>query len=143
MDGHGRPQRPKAQTLNYHAEMPWFDQEETKEFLQVEEIRAKIVHFRGVLPPRENSESMALMAVYYSRMCERVGKFKAQRDEYFAVLLSGDDNMRIGRAEALAAGSEFGYKAKYYEAVAAGYLEIVNSLKKIQDYHEQTAKNHY
>lgn len=127
----------------FHAKMDWQTPKELDEIAEVEYIREQILQEAGILSPAENAKSMALMAHYYARMCERVGMYKSARDSEFARLLKGDPDMKIGRAEALAYGGVAGTKAKYYENIAAGYLEIVNSLKKVQEFHEQSGKNNF
>lgn len=128
---------------DFHAKMDWQTPEELEEYKQVEDIREQLVKDRGIMSPKLNAAAMGKMSHFYARACERMGKYKAMRDRYFAELLTLDPDMKIGRAEALSHGSEFGVKGKYYENIAAGYLEIINSLKKIQEYHEQAAKNNW
>ena len=118
--------------------MPWTTNEDLKIFENVDLIRQAIRANNGILIPQENTRALAIMSNFYRIMCEKAGKAKAMRDEYFAELLKQD--MAIGRAEGLSKGSEFGQKRTYYQAVADGYLEVINALKKINEYHENTAK---
>ena len=117
------------------------DDDEVLEIAKVEEIHAGIVKHKGILPPVANTSALNWMAHYYSNVCERVGKNKAMRDELMTRLLTENEDMSVAKADAIARGSEFGMKAKYYENIAAGYLEMINGFKKTQDFHSQSAKN--
>ena len=122
--------------------MPWVDQREIEEMLHVEKIKMEIVAAKGVLPPKENIEALGFMTNYYVNMTGRAGKAKAMRDQMMAHYLQRDD-IAIGRAEALAKGSPFGMMKSYYEKACEGYLAIVNTLKKVHEYHADVAMGKY
>lgn len=111
-----------------------------EDMMAVEKIRFTLRENKGLLTPRENIEAMGLMAHYHTRMTERAAKYKAMKDEFFAELLS-DDELKITKAKALANGSEFGQKATYFEGIAEAYLEIIQTLKKVQEYYQMESRN--
>jgi hypothetical protein len=128
-------------TLEHAKKMRWMEDSEIEELIKIDKINEAVVKHNGILPPVINTQALNWMAHYYSNACERVGKNKAMRDEYFAQILHESPEIAISRAEAIAKGSEFGMKAKYYENIAAGYLEVINGFKKTQEFHSQSAKN--
>lgn len=121
--------------------MVWMGDGEKKEIEHVDKIRDAIVAHRGVLPPKFNIEALGFITHYYSRMMERLGKYEAMQREQFADLMLNDPDLTIGKAEAIAKGSDFGKRRVFYEKVTAGYLELINTLKKVNDYWQNEAKN--
>lgn len=122
--------------------MKWTPDEDMQVFEKVEKIRNTIAQHDGIMPPEATTRALAIMSDYYRVMSEKAGKYKAMRDEYFASLLR-DSGMTIGRAEGMAKGSEFGQKRTYYENLAAGYLEMIQALKKVMSYHENVAMQRF
>lgn len=123
--------------------MPWMGVEEIKEINHVQQIRKDIIHSGGTLMPVPNIQAMNFMAHYYARNMERLGKYEAMQREHFCDLLLEDDKLTIGKAEAISKGSDFGKRRVYYEHLTAGYLEIINTLKKTQEFHAQQIKNQH
>lgn len=125
------------------AVMPWMGHSEIIEVTHVDRIRDQIIAKKGLLDPGDNIRALNYMTHYYARNSERLGKWEAMQREQFAMMLLDDEKMAVGRAEAIAKGSEFGGKRVYYEHLCAGYLEIINTLKKTQEYWQSDAKNQF
>lgn len=123
--------------------LPWLTEQDAERSAHVEKIRAAIAGAHGTLPPKKNAEALGFMTNYLAEVQELAGACEAMRDEYFAYLLRSDDKLAIGRAEALAKGSEFGQRKTYYERTAAAYQEMVNTFKKIHEYWESQAQAKY
>lgn len=121
----------------------WLTEQDEAMLKDVEDLRNIIAASHGTLPPKQNAEALGIMTNYLARVQDIAGACEAMRDEYFAYLLRSDDKLAIGRAEAIAKGSEFGQKKTYYERLGAAYQEMVNTFKKIQEYWESQAKNQY
>uniref|UniRef100_A0A6H1ZCC5 Uncharacterized protein n=1 Tax=viral metagenome TaxID=1070528 RepID=A0A6H1ZCC5_9ZZZZ len=120
--------------------MKWTPDEDMQIFDEVRRIQETIRQHGGTMPYERNNKALGLMGNHYAKMMEKAGKAKAMRDELFAGYLR-DGGMTIGRAEGMAKGSEFGQKRSYYEAVAIGYLEMIQALKKVNDFHNNVANN--
>jgi len=123
--------------------MPWMPQSEIAEMEHVQKIRDAIAADKGLLAPEANQRALGYITHYYERATERAAKAKAMMDEYFSKLLLDDPGMSIGRAKAIAQGSEFGQKHTYYKNQAEGYKEIMQSLKKNIAYYEGRARNQW
>lgn len=123
--------------------MPWMLVEEMKELEHVQKIRNAIVKNEGLMTPEANQRALGYVTHYYERATERAAKAKAMTDEYFSKLLLDDPELPIGRAKAIAQGSEFGTKHTYYKNQAEGYKEILQSLKKNIAYYEGRARNQW
>lgn len=144
-----KPRQPKKRggsrtgSVLAHGVMDWMDDREVREVNHIAKIREAIFEHKGILSPRDTACAMSFMSQYYSKNMERLAKWEALQRELFSKLLLDDPDLPISKAEAISKGSELGKKRVYYERISAGYLEIVNSLKKIQEYHNQEAKNQY
>ena len=123
--------------------MPWMEAPEISELEHVQQIRDAIAANRGLMTPEANQRALNHITHYYERATERAAKAKAMQDEYFSKLLLEDSGMSIGRAKAIAQGSEFGQKHTYYKNQAEGYKEIMQSLKKNIAYYEGRARNQW
>ena len=125
------------------AVMSWMSPSEIQEIDHVEKIRDQIIKKRGLLDPGENIRALNFMTHYYARNSERLGKYEAMQREHFADMLHEDEKLSVAKAEAISKGSEFGKKRVFYEHLTAGYLEIINTLKKTQEYWQSEAKNQF
>lgn len=123
--------------------MSWMDEPEKKELEHVQKIRDAIAANKGLLSPEANQRALNHVSHYYEMAAMRAAKAKAQQDEYFSKLLLQDPELAIGRAKAIAQGSEFGIRHTFYKSQAEGYKEIVNTLKKNIAYYEGVAKNQF
>ena len=125
--------------------MPWMDREEKNALEHVGRIRDAMAEAskarEGMMSPAENQRALNWMTVHYAKAVTRAAKAKAMRDELFSRMLTDDPDMPIGRAKAIAQGSEFGMKRTYYKNQAEGYLETMNTLKKNAAYFEAVARN--
>ena len=134
------PQKPRAMP---EAVMEWMEPKEISEIMHVEELRNEVIKAKGLLDPVPNIQALNWMTHYFARNSERLGKYEAMQREHFADLLIEDDKMTIGKAEALSKGSDFGKRRAFYEHLCAGYLEMINTLKKTQEYWQKEAKNQF
>lgn len=108
--------------------------------LRTKAIRDVLAAAQGLPIPEAAIKLLSRAAVAYSDACELSGSQKAQRDELGATYALQES---AGKSELMAKGSEFGRCHTEAEGIANGMLEILNSLKKIQEYYSQTIKNHY
>jgi hypothetical protein len=125
------------------AVMDWMEPKEIAEIMHVEDLRNEVIKAKGLLDPVPNIQALNWMTHYFARNSERLGKYEAMQREHFADLLIEDDKMTIGKAEALSKGSDFGKRRAFYEHLCAGYLEMINTLKKTQEYWQKEAKNQF
>ena len=132
-----------GEVLRVEGIMPWMDDAEKKELEHIQRIRDAIALNKGLMSPEANQRALNHVTHYYERATERAAKAKAMQVEYFAKLLLDDPDMSIGRAKAIAQGSEFGQKHTYYKNQAEGYKEILQSLKKNIAYYEGRARNQW
>lgn len=122
--------------------MPWMREQEIAEIAHVDQIRASIFEGDGTLDPVPNIQALNYVTHYYARNMERLGRYEALQREIFANLLMSSKNpMTIGKAEALSKGSDYGMRRAFYEKMTAGYLELINTLKKTHEFHTQSIKN--
>ncbi len=135
------PEEPKP--ILVEGIMPWMDEAEKQELEHVQQIRNAIAANRGLMTPEANQRALNHVTHYYERATDRAARAKAMQDEYFSKLLTGDPDLAIGRAKAIAQGSEFGMKHTYYKNQAEGYKEILQSLKKNISYYEGRARNQW
>lgn len=135
--------RKRGEAVAVEGTMPWMGPEEIKELEHVQKIRNAIVESEGLMTPELNQRALGYVTHYYERAIERAAKAKAMQDEYFSKLLLDDPDMSIGRAKAIAGGSEFGQKHTCYKNQAEGYKEIMQSLKKNIAYYEGKARNQW
>lgn len=121
----------------------WIPKEITKIIDDVNKIKQNLYKHNGILPPEANTKALGFISCHHSTVLEFAGISKAQRDEYFARLLQDYLKMSIGKAEAMAKGSIFGMQFSFYEQLAAGYNEMIQTFKKHSDYHNKIAQNQY
>lgn len=124
-------------------ELKWLLPAEENILVSIREIKNKIAAAGGLLSPMENQKMLGILTNYYETFAERDGRYKSMRDELFGEILAKNPDVPIGRAEGIAKGSVFGQKHTYYEHLAAGLLEMLNTLKKQQEYQSNVAKNQY
>jgi hypothetical protein len=139
------PESPNAPSSDNQQEaaMPWMNPSEIEEIEHVEKIRDHIIKKKGLLDPADNIRALNFMTHYYARNSERLGKFEAMQREHFAGMLLEDEKLSVAKAEAIAKGSDFGKRRVFYEHLTAGYLEMINTLKKTQEYWQSEAKNQF
>ena len=123
--------------------MDWMGQDEIDELMHVQKIRDAIAKSNGLLTPANNQRALGYMTGYYEQATSRAAKAKAMQDEHFSKMLTTYPDLAIGRAKAIAQGSEFGMKHTFYKNQAEGYREILNTLKKNIAYYEGTARNQW
>ncbi len=145
MDTQESPNAPKPtnQKPPSEAVMDWMMPNEVAEIDHVEDIRQTIIRKKGILDPADNIKALNYMTHYYSRNSERLGKYEAMQREHFADMLLEDEKLSVAKAEAIAKGSDFGKRRVFYEHLTAGYLEMINTLKKTQEYWQSEAKNQF
>lgn len=139
------PESPNAPSSDNQQEavMQWMSPSEIEEIEHVEKIRDHIIKKKGLLDPADNIRALNFMTHYYARNSERLGKYEAMQREHFADMLHEDEKLSVAKAEAISKGSEFGKKRVFYEHLTAGYLELINTLKKTQEYWQSEAKNQF
>lgn len=143
----GTPELPSeqkpAQKTPPEALMDWMMPNEVAEIEHVEDIRQTIIKKRGLLDPSDNIKALNYMTHYYSRNSERLGKYEAMQREHFSDMLLNDEKLSVAKAEAISKGSDFGRRRVFYEHLTAGYIELINTLKKTQEYWQSEAKNQF
>lgn len=122
-------------------EFSWLLITDKQVIANVNGVKRQIQEAKGVLNPDQNSQALGMMTNYYDYMTERAGKSRAMRDQFFANLLLTDGDLSISKAEAIAKGSDFGQMTSYFEKLSEGYLEILQTLKKAQEYWSLKAQN--
>lgn len=143
MEIHESPRGSENKKAPAESIMDWMMPNEVTEIQHVEGIREKIIEKRGLLDPAENIAALNYMAHYYAKNCDRLGRYEGMQRELFHDILIKEEKTPVSKAEAIAKGSEFGKRRVFYEHLTAGYLEIINTLKKTQEYWQNQAKNQF
>lgn len=108
---------------------------------KVQEVKDEIAKWRGMPSPEITTKLIMKTTVVYEELMEMCGKYRAMRDELHAHTLKTEKTS--SKAEALAKGSEFGKMYSFLEKTTDATNQMIQSLKKVLDYWENTAKNNY
>lgn len=105
-----------------------------------ERSRSLIEERKGLPSPKEIAEMIMYLSAAYELAMERSGVYRAMRDQLMAQV---SEHESASKAEMIGKGSEFGMCYSYFDHRCNAIIELINSLKKVQDYWNEVARNNY